>query len=127
MARGAHRAEGGRRLAGVEALDGGEARARGPQRRVPRARQGSGVLVEPAAAGQAEAAEGVDVVGRVDALDVAHLGQLRRHRHHLARQAGLGDALVDRGEALGPLRVARDGVVDVVGMGDEQHGHRQGR
>lgn len=121
--RGAHRAEGGIALTPVEALDGVGTRTRRLQRRPPGTGAGARVGVQPTAAGPAEAFELIEVLWRMQELE---LGSRRRSRRH--REQGVVDAsppgpdqhCVETGRSLGMPR-ARVVLRETSG-GDEEDG-----
>ena len=82
----AHGQEGGVGLAPVEALDGVEAGAGGQEGGRPRLGDGARVGVEVAAAGGAEALEGVEVGRRVETLELGPRGRPGRHRTRRPRR-----------------------------------------
>ena len=130
MAAGAHLAEhvGDAGALVHHAVDGGEAGADRPQRRLPGLGRQHRVGIEMRrrlALGRALALDPVDVGARMGQRDgLLHVVPQRRLLALQALEQLVGEHLVDGAHAVGPLGVAEAGVVlDEAGVGEEEGGH----
>ncbi len=129
MAGRAHRAKGVLGASADHEVGGENGGARGVQRRIPgqRAHRGVGIQVHDAGAGRS-LADRLDVLERMHAGKLAHLGCRRFVAFDQPGDARGDEVVFDRGEPRGAFRVGSAHVVPcAVGVGDECRRHEPAR